>query len=183
MAQLILITGGTRSGKSEFARIAAESLPGPRAYVATCLAVDDEMRRRIRKHQESRPKSLWETIEEPFELTATLRDHKQFNVFLIDCLTLWLNNHHYRARQQGQTLSEEQVAVMAENLIEACASTSGSAILVTNEVGSGIVPENQEARLFRDLMGRCNQLVARAADEVVLVTCGLPLKLKNGGVL
>jgi adenosylcobinamide kinase/adenosylcobinamide-phosphate guanylyltransferase len=183
MSRLVLITGGTRSGKSEYARVTAESLPGPRAFVATCLAIDDEMRRRIEKHQESRPKSFWETIEEPFELAAILRDQRQFNVFLIDCLTLWLNNHLYRAREQGQTLSENQVAVMAENLIEACSSISGSAFLVTNEVGSGIVPEHQDARLFRDLMGICNQLVARAADEVVLVTCGLPLKLKNGGII
>ena len=184
MAQLILITGGTRSGKSEYARISAEALPGPRAFVATCLAIDDEMRERIRKHQQSRLKSSWETIEEPFELGSRLCEiTQQFNVYLIDCLTLWLNNLMYRAREQGQTLSEEQAAAMAEELIEACSSVSGSVILVTNEVGLGIVPENQDARLFRDLMGSCNQVIARAADEVVLVACGLPLKLKDGGIL
>ncbi len=183
MAQLILITGGTRSGKSEYARMSAEALAGPRAFIATCLATDDEMRERIKKHRQSRLKASWETIEEPFELVATLRDHAQFNVYLVDCLTLWLNNHLYRARQQGQTLSEEQVSVMAEELVKACFSVSGSVFLVTNEVGSGIVPENQDARLFRDLMGSCNQAIARTADEVVLVTCGLPLKLKDGGIL
>ena len=183
MAQLILITGGTRSGKSEYARICAETLPGPRAFVATCLATDDEMRERIRKHRQSRLKSSWETIEEPFELKASLRSHAQFNVYLIDCLTLWLNNRLYMAREQGQTLSEEQVALMAEELAQSCSSVAGSAILVTNEVGSGIVPDIQDARLFRDLMGICNQVVANAADEVVLVTCGLPLKLKDGGIL
>ena len=183
MAQLILITGGTRSGKSEYARISAEALPGPRAFIATCLAIDDEMRERIRKHQQSRLKSSWETIEEPFDLAPTLRDHTQFNVYLIDCLTLWLNNLMYRAREQGQTLSEEQAAAMAEELVEACSAVTGSVILVTNEVGLGIVPENQDARLFRDLMGSCNQVIARAADEVALVACGLPLKLKDGGIL
>lgn len=183
MAQLILVTGGTRSGKSEYARTSAEALPGPRAFIATCLATDDEMRERIRKHQQSRLRSSWETIEEPFELVATLRDHAQFNLYLVDCVTLWLNNLMYRAREQGQTLSEEQVAIKAEELVEACFSVSGPVILVTNEVGSGIVPENQDARLFRDLMGACNQVIARAADEVVLVACGLPMKLKDGGIL
>ena len=89
----------------------------------------------------------------------------------------------YRALEQGQTLSEEQVAIKAEELVEACFSVPGPVILVTNEVGSGIVPENQDARLFRDLMGTCNQAIARAADEVVLVACGLPMKLKDGGIL
>jgi len=182
MAQLILVTGGTRSGKSEYARIFAEALPGPRAFIATCLAIDDEMRERVRKHQQSRLKFSWETIEEPFDPASTLRDHPQFNVYLIDCLTLWLNNLLYRAREQGQTLSEEQAAAMAEELVEASVSASGSVILVTNEVGSGIVPENQDARLFRDLVGSCNQVIARAAKEVVLVSCGLPLKLKDGGI-
>jgi adenosylcobinamide kinase/adenosylcobinamide-phosphate guanylyltransferase len=183
MAQLILITGGTRSGKSEYARISAEALPGPRAFIATCLAIDDEMRDRIRKHQRSRLKSSWETIEEPFDLVAALRDHARFNVYLVDCLTLWLNNVMYKAREHGKTLSEEQAAGMAKELLEACSSVPGSVILVTNEVGSGIVPENQDARLFRDLMGSCNQVIARYAEEVVLVACGLPLKLKDGGIL
>jgi adenosylcobinamide kinase / adenosylcobinamide-phosphate guanylyltransferase len=84
MTQLILITGGTRSGKSEYARISSEALPGPRAFIATCLAIDDEMRKRIRKHQQSRRNSSWETIEEPFDLAHTLRDHAQFNVYLVD---------------------------------------------------------------------------------------------------
>jgi len=183
VAQLILITGGTRSGKSEYARISAEALPGPRAFIATCLAIDDEMRERIRKHQQSRLQSSWQTIEEPFDLAPTMRNHTQFNVYLVDCLTLWLNNLMYRARERGQTLSEEQAAAMAEELVEACSSVTGSAILVTNEVGLGIVPENRDARLFRDLMGSCNQVIARAAEEVVLIVCGLPLKLKDGGIL
>ncbi len=183
MAQIILITGGTRSGKSEYARLAAEGLTGRRAFVATCVAIDDEMRERIKKHRKSRLNTFWETIEEPLEVPRILQNHPEFQVFLVDCLTFWLNNHFFRARENKQVLSERDVALMADDLIQACSSLKGAAILVSNEVGLGIVPENKDARLFRDLMGICNQTVARAANEVVLVTCGLPLKIKNGGIL
>ena len=180
MARLILVTGGTRSGKSEYARTVAEALPGPRSFVATCQAVDDEMRERIRRHQQERLKSEWKTIEEPLELADALRKHEKVNVFLVDCLTLWVNNIMYVAHQRGQIFSEEQLTSRADELVQACAGITGTVIMVTNEVGSGIVPDNHDARLFRDLMGKCNQIVGRAADEVIFVACGLPLTLKNG---
>jgi adenosylcobinamide kinase / adenosylcobinamide-phosphate guanylyltransferase len=180
MARVILITGGTRSGKSEYARKTAEALPGARAFVATCLATDEEMTRRIKKHQHERLKADWHTIEEPLELADTLRKAEDFDVLLVDCLTLWISNLMYEAREEESGLVEEEIAGRAAELVKACAARRGTVIFVTNEVGSGIVPENSVARLYRDLVGRCNQIIAGKADEVYMVACGLPLNLKRG---
>jgi adenosylcobinamide kinase/adenosylcobinamide-phosphate guanylyltransferase len=180
VARIILITGGTRSGKSEHARKAAEALPGPRAFVATCRATDEEMSQRIKKHQQERLKTDWHTIEAPLELADTLRKAQSFEVLLVDCLTLWISNLMYEAREQEGGLTEEHIAGKAAELLKVCSARQGAVIFVTNEVGSGIVPENSVARLYRDLVGRCNQIIAEGADEVTLVTCGLPLNLKRG---
>jgi adenosylcobinamide kinase / adenosylcobinamide-phosphate guanylyltransferase len=180
VARIILITGGTRSGKSEHARKTAEALPGSRAFVATSLATDEEMSQRIKKHQQERLKRDWHTIEAPLELADTLRKAQSFEVLLVDCLTLWVSNLMYEAREQEGGLSEEYIACKASELLEVCSTRPGTVIFVTNEVGSGIVPENNVARLYRDLVGRCNQIIAEGADEVTLVTCGLPLNLKRG---
>lgn len=180
MAKIILITGGTRSGKSEYARKTAEALPGNRAFVATCLATDEEMSRRIKKHQQERLKADWHTIEEHLELAGTLRKLEGFDVLLVDCLTLWISNLLYEARDQESGLSEEDMVGKANELLNACSGLAGTVIFVTNEVGSGIVPENSLSRLYRDLVGRCNQVIAAGADEVYMVACGLPLDLKRG---
>lgn len=180
MARIILVTGGSRSGKSSYAESLAEDLPGPRVFIATCPVVDDEMRERIRKHQESRAKADWHTVEEPSDPARILLETERFNVFLIDCLTLWINNLMFDAQKLGLKLSEEDMVQRSEHLLEACSRVQGTVIFVTNEVGSGIVPENAAARLFRDLVGRCNQTVARAAHEVFLLSCGLPIMLKKG---
>lgn len=180
MARIILITGGTRSGKSEYARETAEALPGARAFVATCLADDEEMSQRIKKHQQARLKAGWQTIEEPLELADTLRKAEDFEVVLVDCLTLWISNLMYEAREQENGLVEEDIAGKAGELVKVCSGRRGTIIFVTNEVGSGIVPENSVARLYRDLVGRCNQIIAEGADEVTLIACGLPVNLKKG---
>ncbi|MGO9569335.1 MAG: bifunctional adenosylcobinamide kinase/adenosylcobinamide-phosphate guanylyltransferase [Desulfomonilaceae bacterium] len=180
MAKIILITGGTRSGKSEYARKTAEALPGNRAFVATCLATDEEMSRRIKKHQEERLKADWHTIEEPLELADTLRKTQGFDVLLVDCLTLWISNLMYETRGEENGLSEDDITDKTNELLNACSGLAGTVIFVTNEVGSGIVPEHSVSRLYRDLVGRCNQIVAQGADEVTLVACGLPLNLKRG---
>ncbi len=179
MGYLILVTGGSRSGKSDYARLRAEALPGPRVFVATCPVVDEETAERIRRHRLERAKSLWDTVEEPLQPALTIQNSSDYNVVLIDCLTLWINNILYHADQSGTSVKEDDVTARATELIEACAAASGTVIIVTNEVGCGIVPENGISRLYRDLVGRCNRLIAQSADEVTLVSCGIPLDLKK----
>jgi len=180
MARLVLISGGCRSGKSAHAQMLAESLPGRRAYVATCPVIDAEMRRRIDRHQQARSARQWQTFEEPVDLPKALAAAAGFDVVLVDCLTLWVNNLMYEAEQQGAQVSEEQMTDRCQALLTACRAHRGTIILVTNEVGMGIVPDNAVARRYRDLAGRCNQVIAAGADVVTLVACGLPLTLKGG---
>ena len=179
MANIILITGGGRSGKSSYAQKLAEDLPRPRAFIATCPPIDDEMAERIRKHRQSRDAVLWETIEEPINLTGALLAANGYKTILVDCLTLWLNNIMHECREWDHDLTEDQVVGCCRQLMEVCAERGGTVILVTNETGMGIVPENPMARRFRDLMGRCNQIIASEADTVVFMTCGLPTYLKR----
>jgi len=178
MARIALVTGGCRSGKSAYAQGLAESLPGPRAYVATCPVLDEEMRQRIEKHRQARS-AMWQTIEEPVLLAEAIRSASAHAVVLADCLTLWINNLMYQAEQKGQDIGEDHVAGQCLTVLDACRSHAGTIIFVTNEVGMGIVPDNALARRYRDLVGRCNQTIAARADVVALVSCGIPLFLKG----
>ena len=178
MARLVLVTGGGRSGKSRYAQNLAESAGGSRAFVATCPQVDGEMAARIVRHQQARQGRGWHTIEAPIELEAVLRHRVEFQVLLIDCLTLWVNNLVFEAERRGRQLEEEDVETRCAALLEAGRQRQGTVIAVTNEVGMGIVPENPLARRFRDLVGRGNQVMAAAADEVVFMVSGIPLKVK-----
>ena len=178
MAQIILITGGSRSGKSEFAQKMAEKQPGPRLFVATCPVTDDEMAQRIEKHQRQRNASQWRTVEEPAKILRILEQYREYPAILIDCLTLWVNNIMFEAQQCNNTVDEPEISERIKETLAAARKCSGKIIFVTNEVGLGIVPENKEARLYRDLVGRCNQHVGAEADEVYLVSCGVPLQLK-----
>jgi adenosylcobinamide kinase/adenosylcobinamide-phosphate guanylyltransferase len=180
MAHVILITGGARSGKSEYARQIAEAMAGPRVFVATCTALDAEMAERIKKHQEARSGGAWRTVEEPLDLAGALRRADGYRVLLVDCLTLWINNLMYAAQQLGQSATEEDIEQKCREVLQVCSDLDATVIFVTNEVGMGIVPDNPLSRLYRDRVGRCNQIVAEAADEVILVSCGLPLPLKKG---
>jgi adenosylcobinamide kinase / adenosylcobinamide-phosphate guanylyltransferase len=179
VAHIVLVTGGARSGKSRHAQGLGEALPGPRLFVATMPALDEETARRIERHQRERAEGGWETVEEPVDLAGVLSRSAEYGVRLVECLTLWVNNLMYQAEQAGRPLDEDEVAQRCEELIEACRDLPGTVLLVTNEVGFGIVPENALARQFRDLVGRCNQTLARAADEVRLVVCGYPLRVKE----
>ena len=180
MAVIHLITGGGRSGKSAWAQRLAESLPGPRAYVATAPATDEEMAERIRKHREARRAAAWETIEEGEDLAGAIRRAGASRVLLVDCLTLWANNLLYTARRGGESFTEETMAGRCRELLDACGAFPGTVVFVTNELGMGIVPDNEQARLFRDCAGRMNQMIAAASETVTLVVSGLPLPLKPG---
>lgn len=170
--RLYFITGGARSGKSSFAEGLAEGLKGRRAYLATAQAVDAEMVSRIEQHRKRRG-ALWDTYEEPLALAELL--HKldaKYDVVLIDCLTLWLSN------VMEHTGGDEEVKKRMDELIHALRDFGGACIVVSNEVGFGIVPENPVARRFRDLAGVMNQEVAKIADEAYLMASGIPMRLK-----
>ncbi|MCD6582623.1 MAG: bifunctional adenosylcobinamide kinase/adenosylcobinamide-phosphate guanylyltransferase [Desulfuromusa sp.] len=178
MAHLIYISGGCRSGKSNYAQKLAESLPGKRAYVATCPLIDEEMEQRIAHHQQQRSDQKWETIEAPFDLVTAIKQASHFDVLLIDCLTLWINNLLYEAEQKGETLTEQMINDRCTKLVSACRKTDQTVIFVTNELGMGLVPIDPVSRRYRDCLGRCNQTIAQFADKAIFMVSGIPLTLK-----
>ncbi len=180
MANIALVTGGCRSGKSAYAQKLAESLPPSRLYVATCTVTDDEMARRIERHRQSRRGCDWQTVEEPVDLPGVFRAHPRHNVILVDCITLWINNLMYQAEGEARRIGEDEIADRVDSALDAAAACRGTVIFVTNEVGLGVVPENALARRYRDLIGRANQLLAARAESVTLLCCGIPLRLKGG---
>ena len=181
MARIMLVTGGSRSGKSDFAQKMAEAMAGPRAYVATCPVIDAEMEERVAKHREARAGRGWDTIEAPLDLAGAIRWAGSCRVLLVDCLTLWASNLLYDAELSGARFTEEAMAGRCRELLDACRDFGGTVIFVTNELGMGIVPDNETARRFRDIAGRCNQLIAAAAQRVTLVVSGIALTLKEQG--
>jgi len=167
MGSIILVTGGARSGKSAIAEGRTLSLGSRAVYVATAQAFDAEMEERIARHR-TRRGDQWRTHAEPLDLCGALA-RTDGSPRLVDCLTLWLSN---------LILSERDWQAEAARLVETLGAQASPVVLVTNEVGAGIVPENRLARLFRDAAGLLNQQVAQAADEVILAVCGLPVKVK-----
>lgn len=179
MSRIVLATGGARSGKSAWAECAAEKLNPQRVYIATSLPADDEMRARVDRHRDRRAGRGWAAIEEPLQLGAALEQAAQsYAVALVDCLTVWIANRMYRADQDGQTLTEQAVAEECHRVLGEARRLRVGTVFVTDEVGMGIVPENEVARRFRDLLGICNQTIAAGADEVTLLVCGQPLRIK-----
>ncbi|MDF2937728.1 MAG: cobP [Paenibacillaceae bacterium] len=190
---LVLITGGARSGKSGFAEVYAAEFSETGYYIATCQALDEEMEERIALHLTKREQDqaiFWHTVEEPLELSAALRamdraaNRSGPQVVLVDCLTLWLSNvllaeeeeeWDKAARQRAAQRAEEAI----DGLIERLLTVRHHVLLVTNEVGSGIVPEYPLGRLYRDLAGAMNRRVAAICQEVYLVTAGIPVELKR----
>jgi adenosylcobinamide kinase / adenosylcobinamide-phosphate guanylyltransferase len=179
MGQIILVTGGGRSGKSSYAQKMAESLQEPRAFLATCPPIDEEMTARIRKHRDARRHKNWHTIEESLDIAGAIQNAHEFPTILVDCLTLWINNLLYEAEQSNRSLSESDIARECARLIAACKSHSGTIICVTNEIGMGLIPENALSRLYRDLVGRCNQIIAESSLRVVLLVSGQPIEIKQ----
>jgi len=166
---LTLIIGGARSGKSAFAESLIQATSRPRRYIATSEAWDDEMRDRIAQHQRHRGGD-WTTVEAPLDLDAALADAGSNEAVLIDCATLWLTNH---------LLADHDLEAETDRLLAALSSCAAPVIIVSNETGWGIVPDNALARRFRDEQGRLNQRLARQAALVVTVIAGLPLSLKG----
>ena len=168
---LVLVGGGSRSGKSTYALTLARALTAPRAFVATAQPYDDEMRERIAHHQLERANEF-ATIEEPFDLAAVIKRLEATHpVIIIDCLTLWLTN---LLLQQEASLNVHTTA-----FLQAASVSNATVIAVTNEVGCGIVPDNALSRKFRDLQGRLNQETARAAREVYWMVFGCAMKVKQ----
>jgi adenosylcobinamide kinase/adenosylcobinamide-phosphate guanylyltransferase len=166
---LTLVLGGARSGKSRYAEGLVDRHPGRRTYLATAEVLDDEMAVRVKAHRERRD-SDWKTVEEPLDLAARLKaETEQGAAVLVDCLTLWLGNLLGKERD-----CEAEIA----GLVASVGQFGGPVVFVSNEVGLGIVPDNALARRFRDLAGKLHQRLAEKADHVVLVTAGLPMKLK-----
>jgi adenosylcobinamide kinase/adenosylcobinamide-phosphate guanylyltransferase len=168
-AKSLLILGGARSGKSRYAQQLAEASGKAPVLIATAWAGDGEMTARIEKHRSERGEH-WQLVEEQVHLVEVLaRDAAKDRVIVVDCLTLWLSN---------LLLGSHNVEIHCEALAGCIGSLAGPVIFVSNEVGSGIVPDNELSRAFRDAQGRLNQTLAGACDAVVLVAAGLPLQLK-----
>jgi adenosylcobinamide kinase / adenosylcobinamide-phosphate guanylyltransferase len=168
--RLTLVLGGARSGKSRHAEsVITASAPPPWIYVATAQALDAEMTERIAHHR-GRRGAGWQTVEAPHDLAAAIAAAPPDAALLLDCLTLWLTN---------RMLAEAHIEADTDALEKALARRRGPTVLVSNEVGSGVVPDNALARRFADLQGRLNQRIAARAERVVLVVAGLPLIVKG----
>jgi adenosylcobinamide kinase/adenosylcobinamide-phosphate guanylyltransferase len=174
MSKHTLILGGAKSGKSSLALELADRAGGRRVFIATAQAGDGEMQERIRRHQAERGPE-WSTVEEPIDLRAALQnaDHNDA-VLVVDCLTLWLSNLLTVAQ-----LPAGDIAAKGRELAALLPTLQGRVILVANEVGLGIVPDNALARLYRDLAGGLNQEMAKVCEQVIFVAAGLPLILKG----
>lgn len=173
MARTVFVTGGARSGKSSYAQQLAERHKGKLLYIAPARVEDDEMAARIEQHQQARGER-WLLLEEPLWLSDKLPDATSGKgALLLDCVTLWLSNLYFHFHEKsGPVLAE------VDRFIELAWQLSEPLYLVSNELGSSVVPENRLARQFRDLNGIVNQRLAAAADQAWLVVSGLPVKLK-----
>jgi adenosylcobinamide kinase/adenosylcobinamide-phosphate guanylyltransferase len=169
LTKSLLVLGGARSGKSRFAQARAESLAGDLVYIATAQPFDAEMTDRITRHRNDRG-PRWHTVEAPLDLADAIRTHSRPDtVLLVDCLTLWASNLMFAQRDIPAEIAAIRSAITA---------LPGRIILVSNEVGLGIVPDNALARQFRDVAGDINQAVAQIVDRAVIIVSGLPIHLK-----
>jgi adenosylcobinamide kinase/adenosylcobinamide-phosphate guanylyltransferase len=179
----IFITGGARSGKSAY----AESLYAATSeviYLATARITDDEMRERVERHKRSRP-SGWRTIEQTYDLHTVCKAEGGSSSVLLDCVCVLTSNIMLDLMEERERIPpalqhkiEQAVIAEIEKLIQTIQKKNGFLVMVTNEVGDSVVPENHLARVYRDILGRVNQHIAALCDEVYLVTCGIPLRLK-----
>ncbi|MCQ9205720.1 MAG: bifunctional adenosylcobinamide kinase/adenosylcobinamide-phosphate guanylyltransferase [Omnitrophica bacterium] len=173
MGKIVFILGGARSGKSSFAVELAKGRNKKVAFVATCQALDREMKERIKLHIKKRPQN-WQTFEEPKNLSFLLKKiSRVVDVIIIDCLTLLVSNLSLGG------LDDKAIEDKVSEILKVLKSAKAKSIIVSNEVGLGIVPRNRLGRNFRDLAGRINQIVAKQADRVFFMVSGLPLQIKR----
>lgn len=173
MRDIIFIFGGCRSGKSRHALELSDSICGEnRIFIATCMPLDEEMNQRVERHQKERGKS-WVTIDAPVRLPeAIIENHLKADVIVVDCLTFWISNIILKTDDQ------EIISGHIHSLIQSIEAAQCAVILVANEVGAGIVPDNALARKFRDVAGHVNQNVAACSDKVIWMGAGIPVKIK-----
>lgn len=170
LPHLTLVLGGAASGKSDYAEKILRSASDRRLYIATAQAWDDEMKAKIQAHQDARAADGWRTVETPLAPEEALQTMERDEIALLDCATMWLTNH---------LLTDSDLAQAQRALFAGIAEAPGRVVIVTNEVGAGIVPDNALARRFREAQGRLNRDIAERADLVVAVMAGLPLALKG----
>ena len=168
MCLTILVTGGARSGKSVFAEKRTKQLGSSLIYIATSEVIDSEMKKRVEEHQ-ARRGSEWQTLHAPINLTEALIETDGKGPCLVDCVTFWLNNLIFH---------DEDIDSAKKELVKVLNERSDPVVLVTNEIGSGIIPENALARRFLDEAGRLNQTISQIADEVYVSISGIPLQIK-----
>jgi adenosylcobinamide kinase / adenosylcobinamide-phosphate guanylyltransferase len=174
MGKITLITGGVRSGKSAYALLCTSAVSGMKEFIATAIPFDSEMEERARNHQLERG-DAFVTIEEPYDLPKAISGlHGDIQAVVVDCLTVWLGNLFYKHENEL-----DFIKLNIDQLIGSFNDCHADIYMVTNEVGWGIVPDNKLSRLFRDYNGLMNQKIASRADEVVVVTCGIPSKIKG----
>ncbi|AGB41644.1 adenosyl cobinamide kinase/adenosyl cobinamide phosphate guanylyltransferase [Halobacteroides halobius DSM 5150] len=186
MSRLILVLGGARSGKSSFAEEIVTNLGGLEVtYIATSQPRDKEMKERIKQHQASRPQE-WTTIEESREVSQILSEIKKGSVVLVDCLTVLISNLLLQNEELNEDeydfneqMKEEEIISEIEKIITKIKEKDLTVVLVSNEVGQGLVPPYKLGRVYRDIAGRVNQLVANEADEVYITYAGLPVEIKE----
>jgi adenosylcobinamide kinase/adenosylcobinamide-phosphate guanylyltransferase len=171
---MIFITGGCRSGKSRFALDYANQHFSKRLYLATCEALDEEMAQRIEHHKKMRGPE-WQTIEEPITIVNEIREYgDKVEVILLDCITLWLSNLMIKWNSESRIMDE------VDRFIDVIKQSQTSLVIVSNEVGMGIVPADPLSRRFRDLSGMTNQRIAEVVDTVIYMVSGIPMFLKGG---
>jgi|LDZT01.1.fsa_nt_gi adenosylcobinamide kinase/adenosylcobinamide-phosphate guanylyltransferase len=180
LPKLVLITGGVRSGKSTFAQNIAENFGKKITFIATAQALDKEMKERIAKHKANRPKH-WETHEEPYQVAKVIsRTGQGSDVIVIDCLGLLVSNLMQDYQEKGfNNLLADNIIKNIQEIVAEALKCPATVIIVSNEVGLGLVPENAMGRFFRDILGQANQLIATNADRVYLMVTGIPLLIKE----
>jgi adenosylcobinamide kinase/adenosylcobinamide-phosphate guanylyltransferase len=173
MKEIVLVIGGCRSGKSRYALELAKKIPGDRRiFIATCVPRDKEMEERIARHKKEREKS-WSTIEVPINLPEAIIEYStKGDLILVDCLTLWISN----LILENDNIDMSEPIMRLTNSLE---KAQRPIIIVSNEVGSGIVPDNRLARVFRDAVGFANQSIAESSDKVIWMIAGIPVPIKG----